>query len=1307
MKLKVTGRIEKSNKPHYTVDYNNSVYYIPLFKFQEPLPTPGEIECIILDNDGRTKIKQDITPLLEGFYTVGNEYPFIVRNDFSRSGYYEIADKNGFYFHLQSQINNKEINLYIGQEIWCRVNKISGIKVELSLIRNKREQTSGTSANNIYKYNDDFNSDTITSFITDNLYTDKSLPEWGIAELFDLVFINEGDYSPLVNRWILDKIKHISSETNVYDENTLSVLQEMLTLVKYVLEETDCLKSIEMQQRQILQLRMSIIGQHLKSYIKVIKIFIEGKEEELTDKTLTNLHISGYIFEAQKQLDLIMRIFSLRRDIMSKQMPRIFEIIHSENESFWRTEPFRKAFINLLELYISENKQQVDIATSSEDLNVLPILEALSLQLILADPTEDHDVFDFNLNRAMLYRYASYMTSSTPRSALQNAFYSLMDVINEKRDYTWNDTKQHDLLASKVSARVNCDSNVEFSKNYLANGLSLRISEEMFVLEPARNYKHNSNVLPADMLKWNNIQIRVDQDIKQPNVKKVNNLSEYQAFWKDIELAMFETKKDAPKIKKIPPTQGDIYNIRIVSYLHEEERLYCQIISDEVEGYGYIAPKDIVGYNFSPHISQFRNNEGDYFVFEAKVVNIDSEGYCHFTASKLIHDYMSNDSISFTNTCPVLITSVNKLGLLGVSQHGVSVRLENYENYPNISSGDIVMATYWEKDKALSFKASIINDENPMGIYFSVDDAIHTLMGLYSHDIYADEEEQNLEVTQQSDTLDKLRIEELMNIIDRVAVLESDYKTSYNYLAMARIMSKIIDSKERELFYDGWMKLIFILHYFALNGVVSSKDLLEFENNNAHLFDHKSEIYKRYIQLKIISYKDKENSREALWEHTTSDDEISRKLAENVLAYNLLSDSGVSDVRHQISEKIQDLLKVKNQSSELENFGEEDLHKEFKTSIVYPSGTMQPNLPLQTAEIMKEICAMLNADGGKLYIGVSDYGIGIGMEADLKYKEFNGVKDKYDNYVRNQIRITLGKDADAYINSTFLIKSGRTIYELTIKPYPHVARYEGVIYERHGTSKISLKDENEALFLSRKNVTKNSETEHVGVSEKPKSVIKPKESVEERPMKSNTYEHTDKIATSVRRKKTMYSYEEEMPDVERYIQFMDSTYQLTSDYFPEAPEDGILLTLPIRSEDENKYLVLAYENGTICTISISTLLEKGDRQKYSRYVGSPLMFADIAEKEDAIMTITANKKGGHQVRFDSITNLDEINSMTDSGSVVTNVAVEKYIRYDLITGAEKLLFREIMDTSLKQVGRPLYYSDNDHVYSDLKKIKLL
>jgi predicted HTH transcriptional regulator len=72
---------------------------------------------------------------------------------------------------------------------------------------------------------------------------------------------------------------------------------------------------------------------------------------------------------------------------------------------------------------------------------------------------------------------------------------------------------------------------------------------------------------------------------------------------------------------------------------------------------------------------------------------------------------------------------------------------------------------------------------------------------------------------------------------------------------------------------------------------------------------------------------------------------------------------------------------------------------------------MRPDIEKQTFNIMKELCAFLNHKGGILYLGVNDQGGGQGLEEDMKYEYFRDSRDKYDNYVRNQIVAQLGQEA--------------------------------------------------------------------------------------------------------------------------------------------------------------------------------------------------------------------------------------------------------------------------------------------------------
>lgn len=108
---------------------------------------------------------------------------------------------------------------------------------------------------------------------------------------------------------------------------------------------------------------------------------------------------------------------------------------------------------------------------------------------------------------------------------------------------------------------------------------------------------------------------------------------------------------------------------------------------------------------------------------------------------------------------------------------------------------------------------------------------------------------------------------------------------------------------------------------------------------------------------------------------------------------------------------INELFKLKGRDAYFKTYTvSEVVDVEFKSSIVYPSNAMKPDIVQQTFNIMKELCAFLNHKGGVLYLGVNDQGGGQGLEEDMKHDYFRDSRDKYYTYVRNQIVNHLGQE---------------------------------------------------------------------------------------------------------------------------------------------------------------------------------------------------------------------------------------------------------------------------------------------------------
>lgn len=99
-------------------------------------------------------------------------------------------------------------------------------------------------------------------------------------------------------------------------------------------------------------------------------------------------------------------------------------------------------------------------------------------------------------------------------------------------------------------------------------------------------------------------------------------------------------------------------------------------------------------------------------------------------------------------------------------------------------------------------------------------------------------------------------------------------------------------------------------------------------------------------------------------------------------------------------------------------FGHEDNNHEWKSSLVFPAGSTDqsdPDVDHQVKVILKSIAGFQNAEGGLLYIGVTDNGEIRGIEPDYPYLDSGSTMtyqkntDGFENRIRNEVNRRLGK----------------------------------------------------------------------------------------------------------------------------------------------------------------------------------------------------------------------------------------------------------------------------------------------------------
>ncbi len=1361
MKFEAKVVRNSSGSPCFEVKYNERPYKVKLFKFQENAPDGTVIDCSIVQQaNGEVYIRQNLQTLLREYFEEGKEYEFEVKHDFTHNGYYELSDERGIPFRVPVP---KGLKLLTGSTVRCRLDRIDSSGAHLKLAmgeamkpeaanpKMKEKAPAARSASAAQRR--ELDADLIAQRVEKEVFG-EGLPQWDIEELFGMLFVNSDYYDRAVNSTMLSLIRRWSAEGSDWSEIDARLL-EMLKAVMYVLEGSDILLRENDLRRKSLQHRLSVMAANISGYQQAVNYLATGIQSQKVDRVLSSLRASGFIYEAEKQLDMLMRIFSLSPDTMRERMADIFALIHAREENFWRDEPFRKAFIRLLQLYSEQCAQGMEETGAGNEDVVRSLIEALGIQLLLCDRDKDSDVFDYNLNFASLYRYASALRTSVPANAVRNAFLALMDVTRRPDSlYQWGDTGAHDLMASRLTmSPVGLEGS--FEKWYANRQVVMSLNNDGVCISRSDvDERTLRNLDLPGVGVWRNLRIRTPQQIAMPSGS--NDLNRARTMWNAIENALFSDDVDVKRPlsrRKSQPSVGDEVFIRVIGR-NPDGSFKVEATDDEFEGRGTLAMEDIVRYKVPfVDVKHFCDSGGNPYVFMANVKKIDERGL-HFTTFELLTEYVQ-DQCKNNNPMYCVVKSSNQYGILGISEQGDPVRFLRKGANASISvkAGDTVLGNWWQPapgGHSAPYVDGVIVEVLDTPRPFNTERSFQRLIADYADgDVYEDPIGTMTVMASGTaggeDFLSDSRLSELLSILERLAASESDYMKAYNHIGLARLLARMGRDDRRREFYEAWMRLIAILHYFAINGEIDVEQLKEFEDNDRSRFDPRSELYRIYLQLKIVSYKGRPQMREELWARMSDSDEEIRALAENVMAYNLIGETASMSALGEISDRINNILKVQGRKSTLHSFGAENKTTEFKTSLIFPPNNhMRANADVQSLEIMKELCALLNADGGTLYLGVNDFGMGVGIENDLADKLFGFSEDKYDLFFHRKVCEHMGRDVDAYVDGRFETFGGKRIYIVTVKPYYSApVKVQGVIYERHGSSKLPFVDPADIrLFTERRaaerdrikaeeEAAKNAVRQSVSKAasaHKAELPAAPQESAETKPVSparpavqsapraaakdEDAPQGTDaatpeKIKTRVSRGICPAQFDDNHDhSTERYLQILEDGFMLVPEFYGYSEGDGVLLTLPVKEDDKSGWLVLGYDDGTVCRIPMRVMLDKEDYASGKRYEDAELVFADILHDTEALLTISEGRKGAWNARADRLEEIPEVPGIRSAGSRLFNTDQLSY-HYNILEGAKVLGYHDLFDRTAKDAGKPFKHLKSDRLRAQLEHDRLL
>ncbi len=156
--------------------------------------------------------------------------------------------------------------------------------------------------------------------------------------------------------------------------------------------------------------------------------------------------------------------------------------------------------------------------------------------------------------------------------------------------------------------------------------------------------------------------------------------------------------------------------------------------------------------------------------------------------------------------------------------------------------------------------------------------------------------------------------------------------------------------------------------------------------------------------------------------------------------------------------------------------GDESQTLELKTSIAFPPGEGRANIDKQLYNILRELTAFMNTDGGKLYIGIHDKTKKvIGIEGDYQYlndgeDEYNGSysnnKDGYQLKIRNTIDRLCPSLANSLTTIEFASLGDNEYCIISVNPARRPIFLDGnKLYIRQGNRVKLLRGEDITTFI--------------------------------------------------------------------------------------------------------------------------------------------------------------------------------------------------------------------------------------------------
>ena len=1040
--LPVCGISDETDGSYFIVQDEGREYKVKMFFFQRNDLEQRQrkvLPCLVREGkDGALYLVQNLAKILSDFYEPNQTYPFVV------IGTAQCDGNSGLRYKAQDHLKvpitvicppNSE-PLRPRQQIDVRVKKVNENRL-LFLHDDLPTTQSNATLSTLLQLGDATPAQqqylervmlTHPAWGATRKLLRKKSPLWPVKALLAV---------PYANQWI---ISPLARERRLKAKQGVELLKLYRRIALHVLEEAEWLKAFSPTESERIRDEIATKVEVAELQIEALQLLDDHQAEDTIKGVMYKLDKTGYVYDLQHKLGLMMTIFSLRKDLLEGHIDSLLDFIARKGHS-WKNRNLPTAFAHFLEGYMRANAGRanrfLDCSSKESRLVLERMVQAICYFLALdGGQTEQKGEF-----QAMLYYYLSLVAPQRTitdedssrhmaRLLMDRAFWNLIEPEPFQSALVWSqDFRQFDILAHRMLEAQPAVATL-IPHSYESELVRLSLSREGLQLVPTLTAEPVRNVLPEGLMDWHGLQLMLEEPSRY-RIAAGASLSEWTTWWSDVERALFSPHQEVvvaptPVVRKTIPDVGTTVKVRVQRrHPYEQTRFYCIIEDESYCGEGwidtYVKGQDTGMFFYNPFFTlDSFNFEGRPLLFEVKVMgwaNPEAEDdRLLFNAQPLIlekmhewvQDFMEEDRL----------TNCHLYGYAGQLYRGVTeegyVVLVNVPDDLECVPGDDVQVRLTHVDNVRSLRAEAVDFS---AVPVNMKEVAENFLVDYANGEVYEEDATEVANSAEASDCDNAALDEeevvmwnnndihlLLQILDHQAMLEEDHAKAYAFLSVAHIMARMLEHKESMQYFDTRRQFLRQIEHYGVNRQINLEEVERIVRNADTIIDRYPLLREQLTEMRLLSATGDERHNDFLWQ-TMKDYPASHKLvqlARLILSFNLTSGFPLEGQQEEIRQQIKQLLHIEVDLPQSYTFGCEGQRLEFKTSTVYPpDNDMRPNLEEQTHNLMKVVCGMLNAQGGTLLLGVNDAGVACGLSEDLLY--FKGDLDRLKRHVRDSI----------------------------------------------------------------------------------------------------------------------------------------------------------------------------------------------------------------------------------------------------------------------------------------------------------------